>query len=388
MLCILHAQITGGDHPIQDSIIGLESGKIAFVRSYSKENIPSYAKIFDAAGLVASAGWIDIQINGGFGYDFTQNPASIWEVGARLARYGTTSFLPTIITSPYENIAAAQQALLDGPPAGWRGAVPLGLHLEGPFLNPGKKGAHNPAYLRLPDRSAVKDWTLEKGVRLVTLAPELPGALELAGELKRRGILVSAGHSLATYDQALQAFEMGISFGTHLFNAMPTLEHRAPGLTAALLTTPGIGFGLIADGVHCHPAMLRVAWECKGGRGLVLVTDAVAALGMPDGVYNLASQQLHVSNGSVRLADGTLAGSTLTLDRAIQNLMAASGCKLDEALACLTCEPADRLGLKQKGRLTAGADADLTLISPEGKVEIVFVGGKVAYSSQDSGGRE
>ena len=189
----------------------------------------------NAAGLILAPGFIDLQFNGAFGDDFTADPATIWRVAEQLPRYGVTAFLPTIITAPLEKVAAGQKVVTDGRPDRFRGAWPLGLHVEGPFLNPQKKGAHNPKHLRLPSVEAVAGWSPETGVRLVTLAPELPGALEMIVALADRGVLVSAGHSMATFDQAVAGFDAGARYGTHLFNAMPTLGHRDPGLAGALL---------------------------------------------------------------------------------------------------------------------------------------------------------
>jgi N-acetylglucosamine-6-phosphate deacetylase len=273
-------------------------------------------------------------------------------------------------------MAALQQkplALLDG-------AVPLGLHLEGPFINPAKKGAHNPDYIRPPQADSAMDWTLKNGVRLVTLAPELPGALDLAARLLAGGVVVSAGHSMASFEQAQTAFDSGVRYGTHLFNAMPAMEHRQPGLAGALLADSRVVAGLIADGIHVHPAMVALAWKARGSRGLNLVTDAMTALGMPEGYYPLGDQTVKVDAVSARLPDGTLAGSILTLDQALRNLMTFTGASLAEVLPVVTGTPARLLGLERKGRITPGCDADLMLLSPSGRVYLTVVGGKVVYS--------
>jgi N-acetylglucosamine-6-phosphate deacetylase len=258
----------------------------------------------------------------------------------------------------------------------------LGLHFEGPFLNLGKKGAHNPAYLRQPDLKQIDHWTVENGVRLVTLAPELPGALEMIKELRRRGIVVSAGHSLASYEEAVAGFEAGITCGTHLYNAMPALEHRAPGLTGALLANPQMVVGLIADGIHVHPAMLKLAWQSKGSKGLSLVTDAMAALGMPPGVYNLGDQEVTVDGANARLSDGTLAGSILTQDAALRNLMEVSGVGIVDLVPTVSATPAGVLNLQNKGVIRPGADADLTLLTPQGQVVMTIARGRIVYNNE------
>ncbi len=362
---------------LPDCFIYLHGGKIARLEPYREQTLPLDAPIIDAAGLLATPGWIDIQINGGFGMDFTENPETIWEVGARLARTGTTSFLPTIITSPQGTVSRALEVLRAGPPHGWKGARPLGIHAEGPFLNPQRKGAHNPAHLKLPDPSLMQDWTFRDGLRLATLAPELPGGLEAVRLLRTQGVAVSAGHSLATYEEAETAFAAGVTCVTHLYNAMPPLHHRDPGLAAAALARAEVKAGLIADGIHCHPAMLQLAWKMKGPGGICLVTDAMAALGMPPGSYRLGGYDVTVDETSARLADGTLAGSVLTQAQALKNIMRWCGARLEEVIPALTSTPAALLGLPGKGVLALGADADLTLVSPDGEVKLVIIDGKV-----------
>jgi len=331
----------------------------------------------EARGLILVPGWLDLQINGGFGFDFTENPASLWDVAAQLPRYGVTSFLPTLITSPPEKTAQALEILAQGPPPGFQGASPLGWHLEGPFLNPGKKGAHNPVYLRDPSANHIEFWSPENGVLLVTLAPELPDALNVIRELRGRGVVVSAGHSSATYDQALAGLDAGITYGTHIFNAMTALHHRQPGLPGALLADPRATVGLIADGIHVHPTLCKLIWQVKGSHGLTLVSDAMAALGMPSGEYVLGDYHVQVDDTTARLNDGTLAGSILTPDAALRNLMAFTGASLAEALPTLTSAPARLLGLAGRGELVPGNLADLALLTPNLQVAATWVEGEL-----------
>ena len=197
------------------------------------------AEILDAPGLLVVPGFIDLQLNGAFGEDFTMDPPSIWRVAGQIARYGVTSFLPTIITSPLEKITQAQAALATGRPADFRGAAPLGLHLEGPFLNPAKRAPTTRSICGRPTRRSSPIGRPQTGVRLVTLAPELPGSLAVIRQLTGQGVVVSAGHSMATFAQAQAGFAAGTRYGTHLFNTMPPLAHREPGLAGALLATRG-----------------------------------------------------------------------------------------------------------------------------------------------------
>jgi N-acetylglucosamine-6-phosphate deacetylase len=382
MLLIRNATVYTPDRRIEHGALLLDGERIVAVGKADEVARPDGTRVIDAEGLSVCPGFIELQFNGGFGHDFTNDPWTIWEVAAALPRSGVTAFLPTIITSPLERIAAGQEVVKGGRPPGFSGAVPLGLHLEGPFLNPQKKGAHNPAYLRPPEAEAIEGWSPANGVRMVTLAPELPGALDLVRELTTRGVLVSAGHSAATYDQAKAGFDAGIRYGTHLFNAMPALQHRDPGLPGALLTDSRPTVGLIADGIHTHPAIVALVWQALGARRLNLVTDAMAALGMPPGTHRLGDYDVIVDDTSARLADGTLAGSILSLDQALRNLIAFTGCSLEDALPTVTSTPARTIGVAAKrGRLEPGARADVVLLSPDFHVRNTIVGGEVAFSA-------
>jgi N-acetylglucosamine-6-phosphate deacetylase len=381
-LLIKNATIYTPDICYQDSALLIENGLIQSMGPSTEYDDVSAETVIDATGLSLVPGFIDLQLNGAFGDDFTANPETIWPVAAQLGQFGVTSFLPTIITSPLETIAQAQKVVLEGKPSDYRGAVPLGLHLEGPFLNALKKGAHNPIYIREPELYLVEDWSPENGVRLVTLAPEQPGALPMIACLSNRGVVLSAGHSMATFKEAQAGFEAGICYGTHLFNAMPVLGHRAPALPGALLDAQDIVVGLIPDGIHVHPALIKLIWRLKGPAGLNLVSDAMAALGMPPGKYVLNDFEVTVTEKDSRLADGTLAGSILPLDGALRNLIRYTGCTLNEGLATITTTPAKLLGIEQKrGQISPGRIADLVLLDDDLQVMRTFVEGEVIYQS-------
>ena len=354
----------------------VEDGKIVAL----EEHIPvsDHQPVIDGSGLYLAPGFIDLQCNGGFGCDFTAVPATIWEVAAQLPQFGVTSFLPTIITSPLETIEAAQAVLKEGGGNG-QGAIPLGLHVEGPYLNPAKKGAHNLSYLREPSVAEVASWSPQNGVRLVTLAPELSKARAVIERLVANSVIVSAGHSMATFDEAMLAFEQGVCYGTHLFNAMRPLHHRAPALAGALLADERVTIGLIPDGVHVHPALVKMVWQAAAGR-LNVVTDGMAAMGWSVGKYRLGEHIVTVDETTARLVDGTLAGSIVTLDLAVRNLRAWTGCTIGEAVRTVTEVPADLLGLRQKGRLVVGCDADLVLLDEGLNVVRTVVGGGVYRS--------
>jgi len=292
-----------------------------------------------------SVGMIDIQVNGAGGFDLTEEPESLWRVGTVLARYGTTAFLPTLVSASWSIVERAQAALAAGAPAGYTGAEPLGWHVEGPFISPLRSGAHDPASLKAPDVAAVGGWSPATGIRMVTLAPELPGALDVVQVLVSNGVVVSAGHSAATYDQAIAGFDAGIRAVTHLFNAMAPLDHREPGIVGAALVDTRVTIGMIPDGLHVHPAVVRLVRQAVGGDRLVVVTDAIAALGMPPGIHRLAGRQVDCDETSARLPNGVLAGSVLGLEQAVRNLAHYAHIDRLEAVRAVTEVPARLLGL-------------------------------------------
>ncbi len=331
----------------------------------------------DVGGLWLAPGFIDLQVNGAGGHDITAEPASIWDVGEALVRTGVTAWLPTIVTAPIGTVERALAVLAAGAPDGYSGALPLGLHVEGPFLSPERHGAHAAELLRRPDRGLAAGWSRAAGVGIVTLAPELPGALELIAELVDRGVVVSLGHSAATWKEGRAGIEAGATYATHLFNAMPPLGHREPGLVAAVLADPRVIVGTIPDGIHVHPAMLELAWRIVGPDRLSVVTDAIAALGMPHGSFRLAGMDVTGDETGPRRADGRLAGSVLTLDAAVRAVAAARGCGPETALAAATTVPARVLGLSDRGRIVPGAAGELTILTPGLEVAGTVIAGRL-----------
>ncbi len=380
LFCIANATIITPVVTLNQGNVFIADGLVEAVGSNDQCPIPDEAPFLDATGMIIAPGFIDLQFNGAFGHDLTYDPAALWQIGAALTRYGVTSFLPTIITAPLPTVRLAQQIWLEGSPEGYSGSTPLGLHVEGPYLNPEKKGAHDPAHLRLPSLNEVISWSPEMGIRLVTLAPELPGALDVISALAQKGVVVSAGHSMATYDETRLGIMAGIRYATHLFNAMMTLHHRQPGLIGALLADERVTIGLIPDGLHVHPALMKMIWPMTHDGRLNLVTDAMSALGMSPGNYKLGSHEVLVSDDRATLDNGTLAGSVLSLDQALRNLLKYTGCSPAEALRTITSTPASLIGLSgRKGQIAPGYDADLVLLSPDFQVMATFVGGQMVY---------
>jgi N-acetylglucosamine-6-phosphate deacetylase len=283
--------------------------------------------------------YLDLQVNGGWGHDFTADPASIWEVGAHLVETGVGAFLPTIVSAPYEVAEDAIGVLRAGPPDGYEGANPIGLHIEGPWISPDWKGAHNPDHLRLPDPGIARSWADSGAVRMVTIAPELDRAFEVAGILAGSGVVVSAGHSGADFEIASKALDGSWSAVTHLFNQMSPFHHRSPGLVGAALLS-GRPCGVIVDGIHADPAAVRLAWDYLGPDRLLLITDAMQATGLGEGIYILGDREVFVGADGPRIGRAILAGSTLTMDVAVSNLHEWTSASIEEAQTCASENPA------------------------------------------------
>jgi N-acetylglucosamine-6-phosphate deacetylase len=290
-------------------------------------------------------GLVDAQVNGAAGIDLTAEPHRLWEVAAALPAYGVVAFVPTVITSDPAARETALATFRAGPPAGWRGAEPLGLHFEGPMIAAARKGAHPEHWLRPPSLGLVDGWAREAGVLMATIAPELPGALDVIERLTANGVVVSVGHTEASAEQVASAVEAGARVVTHLGNAMSPLTAREPGTVGAALGGTDLVAGLIVDGHHLDPLFVRTAWRALGPDRFLCVSDTTAALGLPDGPARLGDQDVVVNAGTVRLADGTLAGSAASLADCLRVLVAQTGCSLEEAVATATTTPLRVLGL-------------------------------------------
>jgi N-acetylglucosamine-6-phosphate deacetylase len=350
-------------------------GRIASIRTGASTG----ADVSAPDGILVP-GFIDLQINGAGGVDFltAKTDVDLLRVGRYLASTGVTAFAPTLITAPP---SVLREALIRWTRLGARQRAPriVGLHLEGPFLNPQFKGAHPARYLRAPDpayAAALLD-AARGAVRMVTLAPELPGAHEVIRVLRERGCIVAAGHTGATYDQGQAAFREGVTAVTHLFNAMRPVHHRDPGIVVAALQDPQVTVSLIADFVHTHPAIVLLAVRLKGWERVALITDAIAAAGARGKVTHLGTRTVRVSDAP-RLADGTLAGSVLSMDRAVRNVTSL-GIPLREAVQMASTTPAHLLGRGDLGRIEEGAIADLVVLDQALHVRAVYGAGERIY---------
>ncbi len=338
----------------------------------------------DASGKVVCPGFIDLQVNGGGGALLTEAPAV--ETVERMANYwvrtGTTSLLPTAVTADEENMARALAAVHEAMQRSSPGARVLGAHLEGPFISPARKGAHDERFIRRPD-VALFERLLTAGagaLRLITLAPELPGGLDLLAAAREAGVIVSIGHTDATYDETKHAVDAGVVMATHLFNGMRPLVHREPGVVGASLESDRITAGLIADNVHVHHSMLGLICRAKGPERVALVTDALWSTGEGAGMEELQGRGIALRDGAWYLRDGTLAGSALSMNVAVRNMHRLAGVPLIDCVRMATEAPARVLGRQDEiGALKPGARADIVMCDEDMSVWKVFVGGKLAY---------
>lgn len=346
--------------------------------------------VLDARGGIISPGLIDLHVHGGGGADTLDGTVDALRVMAEAhARHGTTVFLPTTMTERPEPLAraaaAVQQAVAASGDAEWAGARVLGLHLEGPYVNPKMAGAQNPAYVRSVDRSELEALlaTLGEHFRLITMAPEVAGAPDAIEWLAAQGVVVSLGHTAATYEEAVQAVAWGARHATHTYNAMSGLHHRNPGMLGAVLTEPRLVGELIADGIHVHPAAMRLAVQAKGADGICLVTDAISAMGMPEGNYTLGGLDVVVSGGACRLASGALAGSVLSMDRAVAQMVERVGVPLCDAVRMASLTPAREIGVDgERGSLRRGKLADIAVLTSDLHCRATLVEGRLVHRAE------
>jgi N-acetylglucosamine-6-phosphate deacetylase len=334
--------------------------------------------------LILAPGFIDIHIHGGAGRDAMEaSESALAQIELQLVKHGVTAYLPTTVTAPNDKILGALDGLGKAIALANRNsgrASPLGIHLEGPFISHEKRGVHPPENLLPPSPQAFdRFWQASAGnIRMMTIAPELPGAVETIRYARKLGVHSSLGHSDATYQEAQSGISAGADHVTHTFNAMRALNHRDPGILGAVLENDELTADVIADGIHVHPSVLKLFLSAKGADRAILITDAISATGMPDGVYSLGGLDVQVSNGRCEY-QGKLAGSVLTLDRAIRNVMTFAGWQLQQAVKIATLNPAQRLGISdQRGLLAAGRRADLVVLTPEGEVAHTIIGGEIA----------
>jgi N-acetylglucosamine-6-phosphate deacetylase len=360
----------------------------ASVRDVSPDDslLADAGEVHDYPGSLILPGFVDLQVNGSFGVDVATEPSRVSELSGTLLATGTTAYLPTVISSPeslYEEVLP-ELAVAGGDRSG---AEVLGIHLEGPFINLDKRGAHAAAHVAPPDTGLLARLLDLAPVRMITVAPELDGAGEVMTLAWRRGVVVSAGHSGASFEVGYDALDGPVAGVTHLFNAMSPMHHREPGLPGAAFAHPRVVCGLIVDGIHVHPEMVGLAFRMLGPDRTYLTTDAISAAGMPDGEYRLASRTVYLEGGAPRLGSGVIAGSVLTMVEAFRNTLAFTGCTVPEAARMASSTPARLIGEgKRKGRLAPGYDADVTVLAPDLSVKAVWRGGERVYGGKEGSG--
>lgn len=364
---------------IEKGSVLVENGKIKEINPSNVNN----TEVIDAEGLYLSPGFIDVHIHGAGGCDTMDGTVeSINTIAKTIVQHGTTSFTPTTMTVAAEDIRKSMEVIKKLKEEGTEGANVLGAHLEGPFISPKAIGAQNPNFLLAPSvenyNKIVGDYS--DAVVSITMAPEVDGAKELIKYLSDNGVTVSMGHTKATYDEAIEGIKCGACHSTHLYNAMTPFTHREPGVVGATFDT-NITTETISDGIHISYPALRTAYKQKGTDKVLLVSDAMEACGMPDGQYSLGGQDVIVKNGAARLLDGTLAGSVLTLDKAVKNIYNNSDYPLNEVVRMATYNGAKHCHVEDhKGLIKEGYDADLILFNEDIEIQKVFVNGKEVYN--------
>jgi len=362
-----------GQRVIHRPMVIAEDGRIVSITSRDAGEIPTGSQVQDFGAATLGPAFFDVHIHGSAGHDVMEaTPEALKSIGSFLASHGTGAYLATTVTAAFDTTLNSLEKLAtlirrgpDGPQA-W----PIGIHLEGPFLSHEKRGVHPPSLLQAPD-IAMFDRMFEAAdgqARLMTLAPELPGAIDLIRHATTRGVRVSVGHSNATSAETRAAIAAGATSATHTYNAMRALDHREPGILGTVLTADELYAELICDGIHNMPEMVRLWWKAKGPERALLVTDAMSAAGMPDGEYQLGDFAVKLENGRA-MANGVLAGSVLTLDDALRNLMKFTGASVEDGLRALTANPAAVVGCDDRaGSLAVGRPANLVVINSTGKM--------------------
>jgi N-acetylglucosamine-6-phosphate deacetylase len=386
---VIHAsRILTPEEEISDGVIVVEGGRIARLGHRDTMHLPAGAVDYVAAGMIVVPGFIDLHLHGAGGHDVMEASArALDRITSVVARHGTTSMVATTVTAPIEdtchslagmaryirNREKQEEAAAEGRPQ----AEILGIHLEGPFISKVRRGVHPLESIARPSVETLEQFiqAADGLVRILTLAPELPGAMELVAHAVAAKIVVALGHSDADYDQAREAIERGARHSVHFYNAMRPFTHRDPGIVGAILTDPEVTAEVIADLVHVAGPAIQVLLGTKGFDTVILASDGMAATGMPDGNYRLGTFEVTVREGVARTSEGKLAGSTLTLDRALRNVVAL-GVSFRDAVRMATVLPARRLGLAgKKGIIAEGADADLVVLTPDLRVAGVMTRG-------------
>jgi N-acetylglucosamine-6-phosphate deacetylase len=377
----------GAGGVVEYPLVTVEDGRVSRIEGLTASEHESVGAThrFPEATLVPA--YVDIHIHGCAGHDVMEaTPEALGAIGAYLASRGVGAYFPTTVTSPRDetvrSLAGLAAEIGRGPEAGYHGATPLGIHLEGPFLSHSKRGVHTDALLEAPSIALFdRFWNAAEGkICLMTIAPELPGAAELIAHATALGVRCSMGHSDARVCEAEAGFVAGARSATHTFNAMRIMDHREPGLAAYVLDKQSLFAEIICDGIHVDPLMVRLYFKAKDEDRIILVTDGISATGMPDGTYMLGDMEVEVRDGRCT-SNGILAGSVLTLDRGVQNLIKFTGASLNTAAAAASHNPSQLMGIDDNwGCLDAGRIANITVLSPTAEVIQAFLAGRATIA--------
>jgi N-acetylglucosamine-6-phosphate deacetylase len=385
---IIHAALITPREILTNHTLEIEEGRIiAFYPDGQVQGNDGQAEIIDAGGSYVTPGLIDIHIHGCVGADtMDATPEALGKMSAELIQHGVTAFYATTVTADRDGLAQALDAVKR-----YReelpGAQVLGAHVEGPYINLEFKGAQNPLYFRHPDLEEYHAWIAQGMVKLITVAPEIEGAGDLIRYCVDHDVRVAVGHSRASYEQVRAAADLGLSQATHLFNGMAGLHHREPGTVGGVLLDERIYAQIITDGIHLHPAIVELVTRVKGIERTILITDAIRAAGLPDGEYELGGQAVFVHEGAARIANGSLAGSTLMLDQAVRNTMRFSGLDFQTVIQMATRVPAEAMGIAaEHGSIKIGSRADLAFFDKEHQVIAAMLAGEFKYPKESFSG--
>jgi N-acetylglucosamine-6-phosphate deacetylase len=367
----------------------IEDGKIKKIETTEKIDASNVNEVVDGDGMYLSPGFIDIHNHGNYGHDAMEGTDIALESMAKFhTKNGVTGFLAATMTQSKEKTEKAIKNVADYMEAKKNkeqsSSILHGLYLEGPYFSQEKKGSQPGEFIKNPDLKEMKEF-LEIGrnnVKIVAIAPELDGARHVIDYLRAKEIVIAVGHTNAKYEEAMCGIEHGITQATHLYNGMRSFTHREPGVIGAVLTDERVSCEMICDGIHCHPAAMKLAVSAKGKNKIILISDAMMATGLEDGEYELGGQKVISKSGAARLIDGTLAGSTLTLDKAVYNMVHLANVPLADAVRMASINPAQTIGIaKTKGSIEIGKDADLLIFDEEINIKYVMINGKVVLNN-------
>ncbi|MGC9003674.1 MAG: N-acetylglucosamine-6-phosphate deacetylase [bacterium] len=377
MLVLTEGKIYTPEEIIEGSIL-IEGGKVVGVGDFPP---PEGAEVISLKGRIVAPGLIDVHIHGLGGFDSMDGKSAIEEISALLPRYGVVGFCPTAVASSHEKLLGF---LRDVREAKRKGARILGAHLESPYISMEKRGAQPPESIRPVNMKEIEE-LIEAGVRMVTIAPEVEGALEAIKRLKEAGVIVSLGHSNASWEEALRGVNAGISKATHIFSAMSPLHHRQPGCVGLALVDERVACEVIADFIHLHPLTVKLIINAKGKDKVILITDSTSYAGLPDGEYKWMDGRTILKEGRricFKEQPDVLAGSVLTLDEAVRNIVSL-GYPLKDALQMASLNPAREMGLEKMGKIRVGESADLVVLDDGLGVNMTIIEGEIVYKKVD-----